>query len=508
MKRWKNAGIFMITAWATQAAIIGCDQREVSHATAEKAAESGIEEKNAAQKSADKSAEMGEDDLTDQRLERAVVDRLLMEGAFPDTQVNVDVKDGVVTMEGKAFSLHEKMQAMQLVRTTKGVRSIIDEIEVPQTDIPDAEVKDRVENALFRDPATEAFEVQVSVDKGKVTLTGSVDSWAEKRLARTVAASVMGVTEVENEIEIDEPIVRPDDEIEREIERRFATSTLVDDGLVDVDVDSGVVSVSGIVGSAAERWYAVANAWVEGVSRVEHEDLEVQWWDRERFRRDASQYVKDDEKLVEAVGDALRVDPRVTAQNIEVHAERGEITLSGEVPSLRAKLAAEETARNTIGVFRVRNHLEVDLEKPVKDEELKERVERAFDTSPYVNDFKGTVRVNDGYVTLVGTVGSQREKQQAELVAQRVQGVRYVENDLDLYWRKLADLDLKSDVENELFWNVFVDSKDIDIAVEKGAVTLTGEVDDFQTYREASEAVLDAGALHVINQLDIVEGRS
>lgn len=441
--------------------------------------------------------------LTDERIERAVIDRLLMEGAFPGTQVGVDVENGVVTLDGKAFSLHEKKQAMHIVRTTKGVRSIVDRTQISKPDLPDREIRNRVEHALFQDPATEAYQVQVSVDDGRVTLSGEVDSWAEKRLAETVASNVIGVTGVENKVQMGEPIVRPDDEMQREIQRRLETSVLVDAGLLDVDVKSGVVKLSGVVGSAAERWYAKANAWVDGISRVDAEEVDVEWWDRERFRRDASDLVEKDGALVEAVQDALRVDPRVKAEGVEVVADRGDVTLSGNVPSLGGKLAAERTARNTVGVFRVRNHLMVEPGQEVNDDDLEKRIERAFDYSPYVDDFEGSIRVEDGYVTLSGTVKNHHEKRQAEQVAQRVQGVRYVENDLDVYWRKIEEIDLKQDVESELFWNVFVDDDGIDVAVEKGVVNLTGEVDDFRAYREASEAALDAGARAVVNRLQI-----
>jgi osmotically-inducible protein OsmY len=139
---------------------------------------------------------------------------------------------------------------------------------------------------LFNDPVTESYEVSVEADEdGKVQLTGMVDSWQEKNLTESVVKGVRGVTAIENAIEIEFASRRLDTEIRPEIERRLQWDVLVDHGLIDVAVDAGVVTLSGIVGSAAEKRRARNDAWVGGVKSVDVSGLTIERWARDEDLR-------------------------------------------------------------------------------------------------------------------------------------------------------------------------------------------------------------------------------
>jgi hypothetical protein len=56
-------------------------------------------------------------------------------------------------------------------------------------------------------------------------------------------------------------------------------------------------------------------------------------------------------------------------------------------------------------------------------------------------------------------------------------------------------------VKRELWWSPFVDSDDINVTVEKGAVTLTGKVDSWPEYQIAAENAFQGGATWVYNLL-------
>ena len=54
-------------------------------------------------------------------------------------------------------------------------------------------------DALFYDAETDSYEITVNADdKGRVRLSGRVDSWQERELAETVTKWVSGVTSVDN----------------------------------------------------------------------------------------------------------------------------------------------------------------------------------------------------------------------------------------------------------------------------------------------------------------------
>lgn len=103
------------------------------------------------------------------------------------------------------------------------------------------------------------------------------------------------------------------------------------------------------------------------------------------------------------------------------------------------------------------------------------------------------VEVDDGIVTLSGTVESLAMKLAAEQAAQRVSGVRAVANDLSVHtaatWN---DTDIAESAANAIEANGIIPADRIDIAVKNGKISLTGEV-DWEFQRAAA-----MGAVHYI----------
>lgn len=64
----------------------------------------------------------------------------------------------------------------------------------------DTRIEEDVNDRLTAHPGIDASEVNVSVRNGEVTLTGTVDSRSQKRIAEDVAESVPGVTDVHNQL--------------------------------------------------------------------------------------------------------------------------------------------------------------------------------------------------------------------------------------------------------------------------------------------------------------------
>jgi len=442
-------------------------------------------------------------EISDSDIERAIRDRLYVQGVFPSTLIDVKVEQGIVKLSGSAFSLFAKNQAEEIIRSTRGVRGYIDKMDVLKVDIEDSELRQRVEQALLLDPATEAYEVGTSVQDGTVQLIGEVNSWTERNLAGEVAASVVGVRKVDNGLTVDLSPVRTDREIKSEIEKSLINDVLVDSALVTVDVDTGTVTLRGLIGSDVERQRAISRSWVAGVNRVTADDLKIEWWDRDRFASQRAPTLIPDVDVKAAIKDALAHDARVNDDDIEVFVDRGRVTLTGEVPGLRSKNMATETAQNILGVTRVRNYLKVDPEDDISDEFLKERVERAIVLNPYLVNWDGTVTTRNGIVRLEGVVNTANQKRRVEDVVSRVLGVVHVNNQIDVYLKEMEDQILKDDVEAALFWNVFVARDDVEVTTEGGKVTLTGDVHDVRAFHEAADAARRAGAEVVYNRLEI-----
>src|ERR1039458_462470 len=139
-------------------------------------------------------------EITDNGITSAVEAGFKLEkGVFPN-DVDVSTSQGIVTLSGSASNLLAKERAVKIAESLRGVRGVIDRITVTPVSRPDTDIRKDILTALTQDPATESYQVPVSVQAAVVTLTGSVGSYPEKQLAARIAKGVKGVKEVRNDV--------------------------------------------------------------------------------------------------------------------------------------------------------------------------------------------------------------------------------------------------------------------------------------------------------------------
>jgi len=472
--------------------------------------------------------------ITDISVTDAVEDELLIDKAVPAHRIDVSTVDGVVTLSGSVDNVLAKERAARIARIVKGVRAVVNKLEVdPPFLRTDGQIRDDVETALLSDPATDSYEIDVRVNDNVVTLSGAVDSWQEQVLCETVAKGVNGVKGVNNEIEVLWPKERSDYEIKTEVEQALRWDAFVDHALIDVTVKEGKVTLSGTVGSAAEKNEASWDAYVHGVKSVDDTGLEVKRWARDKDLKGEKYVEKSDEEIENAVEDALLYDPRVFSFSVRPEVSGKRVTLRGTVDNLKAKRAAAQDARNTVGVRWVENRIKVRPVTPLSDQKIEDNVRSALVRDPYVESYEITVDVINGVAKLYGTVDTFFEKSQADDVASRINGVIMVDNHLkvqedgsdpviqelydpyvdnrlldhyDWYYHRpiyssKSDWEIKENIDDELFWSPFVDAEDVTVVVDDGVATLTGTVDSWSEYDAAMNNAYEAGAVYVDNDL-------
>ena len=143
----------------------------------------------------------------------------------------------------------------------------------------------------------------------------------------------------------------------------------------------------------------------------------------------------------------------------------------------------------------------------ISDLQLRQDVLDELEFEPSVNAAHIGVTANHGVVTLTGFVTSYAEKTMAERAVRRVKGVKAIAEEIEVRLPsdlKRADDEVAARAIDILKWQVGVPADRIKVKVEKGVVTLSGEV-DWQFQKTEADHVVHklSGVAGVLNQIRV-----
>jgi len=139
----------------------------------------------------------------DQWITGKVLSALVFAKEISGQKVEVDTKDGVVTLSGKTDSATQRDLAVALARGAEGVKDVVNLIEVKtQGERRDEAISASVQAALASRPATVGLKLSITTTDGMVTLDGTAQNQNQVELAVKIAGGVAGARGVDNRLAI------------------------------------------------------------------------------------------------------------------------------------------------------------------------------------------------------------------------------------------------------------------------------------------------------------------
>ncbi len=215
-------------------------------------------------------------------------------------------------------------------------------------------------------------------------------------------------------------IKKTDTQIHHDVLEELKWDSRVEEQEVGVQVEGGVVTLTGTVTGYAKRWAAEEAAHrVIGVLDVAN-DLKV---------KVPGPAGRTDTDIAQAVRRALEWDVFVPDDKIRSTVSEGWVTLEGTVDSWSQYQDAERAVRNLAGVKGVQNKIAIKPPKPMTEDVCK-AIEQALERRAEREARRIHVDVRDGTATLTGAVHSWAERKSVVAAARFTPGVRAVEDHL------------------------------------------------------------------------------
>jgi hyperosmotically inducible protein len=153
------------------------------------------------------------DHIDDLAISSTVKSKLLWSKYIDSQAIKVETHDGKVTLNGVAATNEAKALAGRLAAGTRGARSVENKLVVNKTPgssgtakastkdesntITDSWITTKVKSTLLYSSNVKGSDIEVSTNAGVVTLSGKLDSGAERALAIELAENVRGVKSVQ-----------------------------------------------------------------------------------------------------------------------------------------------------------------------------------------------------------------------------------------------------------------------------------------------------------------------
>ena len=209
--------------------------------------------------------------MNDQNLKQNVLDELSWDSIVNAAHIGVTTRDGVVTLTGHVKTYGEKWAAERIASKVFGVKAIAQDIEVHfigGEQRGDDDIARHALNVISWDVFVPHKDIKVKVEKGWVTLSGSVQWNFQKHNAESDIRRIAGVKGISNDLTITSGVQASD--VRSKIKAAFSRSAVIAGNDITVTTEGNKVTLTGEVDSYYSRALAENTAWsAAGVGQVD-----------------------------------------------------------------------------------------------------------------------------------------------------------------------------------------------------------------------------------------------
>lgn len=212
-----------------------------------------------------------------------------------------------------------------------------------------------------------------------------------------------------------------------------------------------------------------------------------------------------DAQLKQAVMDELDWESSINSTGIGVAVRNGIVTLSGKVANYYEKAAAEKAVRRVKGVKAVVEDIETNIHKDSErsDEEIAEAAIRQLAWHAQVPENEILIKVEDGIITLEGTVDQNYQREAAKKAVSNLSGVSGVFNFIKLK-PSAQPADLKHKIREAFERNALIDANHVKVDLDQHRVILSGDVQSWAEKKQAQRVAWSfPGVTEVENKIEI-----
>ena len=211
--------------------------------------------------------------------------------------------------------------------------------------------------------------------------------------------------------------------------------------------------------------------------------------------------MKTDKQLQCDVIDELQYEPSVDATKIGVTVQNGIVSLSGTVANYAETYRAIHAAERVAEVKAVTNGIKVELPSMHQrdDADIAQAVVNALKWHVWVPHDAIKVKVEQGWVTLEGTVDAKFRRESADNAVRYLTGVKGLTNLIIVNQPAINSSEVKTKIENALRRATELEAKDINVEVNGNKVILRGHV---RSWAERSDAERAAWAAPGVGQVE------